>query len=294
MLVLQLEPVQPYSFAATTRRLAHFEKTAYRFREGFFYRTLHLKERPVAVGIGWDGGQILVQVEEELSEAEVQCLKGMIRRMFSLDVDLAPFYEQMKKEPRLAPIVESRRGLHFVLDPTLYECLIKTIISQQLNLAFAATLIQRLIERAGSKVPFREEALPVFPTPSQVARLEYEDLQRLQFNRRKAEYVIDISRKIVDGGLDLEGMKTLPDQLVTDQLVSLRGVGRWTAECLLLFGMGRPDLLPAADIGLRNALKKAYGLDRQPTESDVRRWGENWTPWRSYATFYLWDSLSGD
>lgn len=293
MVVLQLEPVQPYSFEATTRRLAHFEKTAYQFREGFFYRTLHLKDRPLVVGIGWDGAQILVRAEKELSEADRQCLKGMIRRMFSLDVELGPFYEQMKKEPRLAPIFESRRGLHFVLDPTLYECLIKTIISQQLNLAFAATLIERLIERAGEKIPFREEWLPVFPTPSQVAGLEYEDLQRLQFNRRKAEYVIDISRKIVAGELDLEGMKTLPDQLAIDQLVSLRGVGRWTAECLLLFGMGRSDLLPAADIGLRNALKKAYGLDQQPTEADVRQWGENWTPWRSYATFYLWDYLSG-
>ncbi len=288
--VLQLEPVQPYSFEATTRRLAHFEKTAYQFREGFYYRTLHLKDRPLAVGIGWDGGQILVRWRRS-SPRRTSNVDQDPADVFP-DVDLAPFYEQMKKEPRLAPIFESRRGLHFVLDPTLYECLIKTIISQQLNLAFAATLIERLIERAGEKIPFREW-LPVFPTPSQVAGLEYEDLQRLQFNRRKAEYVIDISRKIVAGELDLEGMKTLPDQLAIDQLVSLRGVGRWTAECLLLFGMGRSDLLPAADIGLRNALKKAYGLDQQPTEADVRQWGENWTPWRSYATFYLWDYLSG-
>lgn len=292
MVEMRLEPGHPYSFEATTRRLANFEKTAYRFLDGFFYRTLRLHDRPVVVGVGQDSARILVRVEEELSGEERTLLKQKVRRMFSLDVELDPFYEQMKKEPRLAPVIESRKGLHFVLDPTLYECLIKTIISQQLNLAFAGTLIQRFIEQAGEKIPFREDWMPVFPTPSQVARLDYEDLQRLQFNRRKAEYVIDISRKITAGELDLEALETLPDPGVVEELISLRGVGRWTAECLLLFGMGRRDLLPAADIGLRNALKKVYQLDRQPTESDVREWGESWRPWRSYATFYLWDFLS--
>lgn len=293
MVELKLRPGHLYSFEATTRRLTNFEKTAYRFLDGFFYRTLRLNDRPLAVGVGWDGAQIRVRVEEELSEEERTLLKQKIRRMFSLDVELEPFYEQMKKEPRLAPVIQSRKGLHFVLDPTLYECLIKTIIGQQLNLAFASTLTQRLIEQAGEKIPFREEWMLVFPTPSQVARLDYEDLQRLQFNRRKAEYVIDISRKITAGELNLEALERLPDADVVEELTSLRGVGRWTAECLLLFGMGRRDLLPAADIGLRNALKKAYGLDRQPTEADVRQWGESWIPWRSYATFYLWDFLSG-
>jgi DNA-3-methyladenine glycosylase II len=122
--------------------------------------------------------------------------------------------------------------------------------------------------------------------------LDYEDLQKLQFNRRKAEYVIDLSRQVADGELDLEGLQSLSDRQVVEKLVALRGVGRWTAECLLLFGMGRPDLLPAADIGVRNAVKKAFELDGQPTEAEVREWGEGWTPWRSYVTFYLWDYLT--
>lgn len=125
-----------------------------------------------------------------------------------------------------------------------------------------------------------------------MARLNVEDLQKLSFNRRKAEYVIDLSRDIVEGKLDLDSLKQLPNEEVIERLVALRGVGRWTVECILLFGMGRTNLLPAADIGLRNALKKVYGLNHQPTEAEVRQWGERWSPWRSYVTFYLWDYLS--
>ncbi len=77
-----------------------------------------------------------------------------------------------------------------------------------------------------------------------------------------------------------------------ETLLPLRGIGRWTVECLLLFGMGRPDLLPAADIGLRRAVQRVYGLPERPGEEEVRRIGEAWAPWRSYATFYLWDAIT--
>ncbi len=292
MVDIGLKPVEPYSFVATTRRLVRSEKALYRVRDGQFLRVLRIQGRPIPVEIGWESGQVRVQTTVELGTREREILARLIRRMFSLDVDLGPFYEHMKKEYPLAPIIEERKGLHFVLDPSLYECLIKTVISQQLNLSFAGRLVYRLVELAGETIRYGDEELPVFPTPEQVARLDYEDLQKLQFNRRKAEYVIDLSRQVADGELDLEGLQSLSDRQVVEKLVALRGVGRWTAECLLLFGMGRPDLLPAADIGVRNAVKKAFELDGQPTEAEVREWGEGWTPWRSYVTFYLWDYLT--
>ena len=193
----------------------------------------------------------------------------------------------------MAPIFESRRGLHFVLDPTLYECLIKTIISQQLNLAFAATLIERLIKRQERKSLFE----------GMVARFPHPFPKWPAWNTRTCSdcSLIAGRRKSVDRHFEENccwragfGRDENASGSACDRSTGLfAGVGRWTAECLLLFGMGRSDLLPAADIGLRNALKKAYGLDKQPTEADVRQWGENWTPWRSYATFYLWDYLSG-
>lgn len=292
---MEIIPRQPYSFEATTRRLVSYEKSAYRYRDGVLIRTLRPVNRPLVVEVTWREGEkpaLIARVEGSPDERERRELERMLRHMFSLDVDLSDFYRHIRQDPRLAPIIREREGLHFVLEPSLYECLIKTIISQQLHLSFAATLIQRMIELAGDEVEYRGERLPVFPTPEQVARLNVEDLRALQFNRRKAEYVIDISRKIAGGELDLEALHRLDDEAVIKALLPLRGVGRWTAECLMMFGMGRTDLLPAADIGLRNAVRNAYGLDEQPTEEEVRRIGESWAPWRSYATFYLWDWLT--
>jgi DNA-3-methyladenine glycosylase II len=283
----------PWSFEKTVRRLRKFEKMSYTEHSGRFQRTVRGKKGPLLLSIDYDpnSSALQVQVTGETVPGEEAELHELVRRMFGADVDLTPFYEQMKHHPVIGEVVRSREGLHIVRDPTVFECLIKTIISQQLNVAFAGTLIRRLVELAGDRLEREGAVWPVFPSAEQVARLSYEDLQKLQFNRRKAEYVIDISRMVADGKLDLEALGNLPDEEVFDRLLPVRGVGRWTVECVLLFGLGRPDLLPAADIGLRNALKRLYGLQEQPDEQTVRSMGEEWKPYRSYVTFYLWDTL---
>ncbi|MFC7440740.1 DNA-3-methyladenine glycosylase family protein [Laceyella putida] len=283
----------PYSFEKTIKRLRTFEKSSFAAAGERLSRTIHGKRGPLLCTIGPVKGEkaLHVKIEGSLAEGEQETLKQTLSRMFSTAVDLTPFYEQMGRDPVLAPVIAAREGMHFVLEPSLYECLIKTIIGQQLNVSFAATLIRRFQERAGGKVSFHGREWPLFPTAEQAARLEYEDLQALQFNRRKAEYVIDLSRLVANGELDLDSLWELNDEEVLRMLLPIRGIGRWTVECVLLFGLGRPDLLPAADIGLRNALKRVYRLDHQPSEAEVRKLGEEWAPYRSYVTFYLWDTL---
>lgn len=293
MVRLMLKPKGIYSFQKTSHRLTRFEKTAYRQEGDVLLRTIRLAGRPLLLRLCWAGDGLEVQTDAQLSSAEVLALDRCLRRMFSLDVDLTPFYEWIKgNDPVLYPVIQQRQGLHFVLDADPYECLMKTIVGQQLNLSFAATLIDRLVESAGETLAEKGKTMPVFPTPEQVARLRYEDLQALQFNRRKAEYIIDISRRIVEGRLDLSRLERLSDEEVMEEMLPLRGVGRWTVECLLLFGLGRPNLLPAADIGLRNAVQLVYEHEARPGEKEIRQLGEYWQPWRSYATFYLWDRLS--
>lgn len=111
------------------------------------------------------------------------------------------------------------------------------------------------------------------------------------FSLRKAEYVMEFARKVSEGSPDLEALERMEDEKAIEYLTGIRGVGRWTAECILLLGLGRPDLLPADDIGLRNAVTRAYTLDHQATEAEVRQIGESWRPWRSWVTRYLWLSL---
>lgn len=292
MEMLQIRPRSPFSFERMIRRLVHVQKSGYFVREGKLYRTLRAKGRPFVVELGWQEPSLFFRIHGAVTPGERRELEEQLRRMFSVDVDLLPFYRHADRDDRLGPVVREREGLRPVLDPSLYECLIKTIISQQLHLSFAGTLVDRLMALAGERVDFEGEAVRVFPTPEQVADLSYDDLTRLQFNRRKAEYIIDLSRMVAEGRLDLEGLRRRSDEEVMETLLPLRGIGRWTVECLLLFGMGRPDLLPAADIGLRRAVQRVYGLPERPGEEEVRRIGEAWAPWRSYATFYLWDAIT--
>ncbi len=293
LLQLELKTRPPYSFQHSIRRLLNHH-SEFEYREDVLYRAMRLWGRPLLIAVSWkedDPLTLSVQVKGA-KEADQEKIKRRLRHIFSLDRDLTPFYRIVALDSKLAKVIEQRKGLRPVLDPSLYECLIKTIIGQQINVSFAATLIQRLTTLAGDKVTWDGKEYLVFPDPEQVAKLDYSTLQQMQFNRRKAEYIIDISRQIVNGKIDLEQLYELEDEAAIEELVKIRGVGRWTAECLLLFGLGRRDLLPAADIGLRNAIRFIYQLDHQPTEQEVRAMGQKWAPWRSDATFYLWDALT--
>ncbi len=113
----------------------------------------------------------------------------------------------------------------------------------------------------------------------------------MQFSRSKAEYIVGLARAVASGELDLDALSTISEAERIERLVRLRGIGRWTAEYGSMRGYGARDSLPAADIGLRNAVTVAYRLDHQATEAEVRAMGERWTPWRAFATFYLWATL---
>ncbi|MGA8943290.1 MAG: DNA-3-methyladenine glycosylase [Thermoactinomyces sp.] len=283
----------PYSFFHTTKRLRTFEKSSYRYENGTFRRTIRGQNGPLLLEISHNKADsaLEVRIKGASGNENRERLRRQVARMFSTEIDLRPFYQQMGQDPFLSPVIMERKGMHLVLDPDLHECLQKTIIGQQLNVSFAATLTDRLIKLAGDKAEFDGERWTVFPAPEQIARLKYEQLQALQFSRRKAEYIIDIARMIASGELDLGELYDCTDEEVMERLLPIRGIGRWTVECVMLFGLGRPDLLPAQDIGLRNAVKRVYSLKERPNEKTVRKLGQSWSPYASYVTFYLWDTL---
>ena len=168
-----------------------------------------------------------------------------------------------------------------------YNCLVKCIIHQQLNIKFAYTLTERFVKAYGTEV----NGAWFYPSPDRVAALTVEELRELQFSTRKAEYIIDISKEIAEGRLSLESLYDRTDEEIMKELIVYRGIGQWTIQNVLLFGLGRQNLFPIADIGIQNALKKLLGLEAKPTKEEMEQLIPAWEPYLSYASLYLWRSI---
>jgi 3-methyladenine DNA glycosylase/8-oxoguanine DNA glycosylase len=114
-------------------------------------------------------------------------------------------------------------------------------------------------------------------------------------SRQKIAYLRDLAAKVVSGALPLDTVEQMPDDELIQQLVQVKGIGRWTAQMFLMFRLGRPDVLPELDLGIQNAIKRAYRKRKRPTPKDVKKIGAKWSPHSSVASWYLWRSLeNGD
>jgi 3-methyladenine DNA glycosylase/8-oxoguanine DNA glycosylase len=127
--------------------------------------------------------------------------------------------------------------------------------------------------------------------PQSVLRLSTRRLRGAGLSAAKAKYLLDLARRVNRGDIDLDGIHELDDEQVIASLTQVHGVGRWTAEMFLIFSLGRPDVLPIDDFGLRSGIQLCDGLPTLPTRAAVRQRGDCWKPYRSVATWYLWQWL---
>lgn len=190
----------------------------------------------------------------------------------------------MKSDPRLRDVIKrvGPCGLHSAApkDPFITLCL--SIASQQLSTKAAATIFRRFEDL----FPDRK------PTPERVMTLSDDQLRACGFSRAKAAFVKDLAAHVLDGRLDLKGLRKHSDEEVMKQLIAVKGIGRWTAEIFLMFRLGRPDVLPADDLGLMTAVQRLYGMRTRPDAKKLRKLGEAWRPHRSVASWYLWETLN--
>ena len=191
----------------------------------------------------------------------------------------------MRTDPKLGAIIK-RVGpceLHAVAPKDPFEALCLTIASQQLSTKAADTIFRRFCDLFP---PDRR------PSPERVMTLTDDQIRGVGFSRPKVSFIKDLAAHVLDGRLDLPGLTKQPDEEVMRQMVAVKGIGRWSAEVFLMFRLGRPDILPADDLGLMTAVHRAYKLRKRPDAKRLRKMGEKWKPYRSVAAWYLWASLS--
>jgi DNA-3-methyladenine glycosylase II len=162
-----------------------------------------------------------------------------------------------------------------------YGALLRSIVGQQLSTKAARTIYERLTVLFGGRAPSPRELLEVDP----------EDLRGAGLSRAKVAYLRDLAEHVEDGELDLEHLAELPADDVATQLTAIKGLGPWTVDMFLIFHLGRPDILPVGDLGIRRAVQIAYDLEELPKPAELERIAEPWRPWRSLACLYLWRSL---
>ncbi len=166
-------------------------------------------------------------------------------------------------------------------NPNVFEALIDAIISQQISVRAADAIMARL--RAALPTEFAGSI-----TPQALLPLEHDALRAVGLSMPKARYVRDLTERVSNNQLNLERLAELDDEAVIEELIVVKGIGRWTAEMILIFSLGRPDVLPVDDLGLLEGVREAYGLEARPTSKEMRERGEIWRPYRTFGTYYMW------
>ncbi len=217
------------------------------------------------------------------------------RFLWGLDDEGEDLHASMVSDLDMAPLVERFGVLRIVRAPDLYEALLVAVIGQQVSVQSAQSIRRRLMQNMGTRVTVGssrgEEDHYLYPTAQQLVEAGESALREQGLTRQKAMYLLEIAHRAAAGELDRDAFAALSDEDAIRRLCQIKGVGRWTAEIVLMRGLGRNDVFAAGDLGLQVAVQELRGMRQRPSEETLRKIAERWTGWRSYAAFYLWMTL---
>jgi DNA-3-methyladenine glycosylase II len=262
---------EPYDFELSTGRYRAFgPDLANLWVDGALHRVVGRREVRITAARGG--------VRVEPLDAET---RPVVLKLLGAEFDLEPFYEWARGDPVLARLTDALAGLRPPLAPDPFETLVTAITAQQISLHAAFSIRNRLIQRFGR----RAEQAYAFPTAQRLRRADPEELVQLGFSRRKSEYVVGLAAEQID----YAALVQLPDDEIKARLVTVRGLGEWTADWFLARHLARPRAWPAGDLGVRKAVAAFY-----PDATDVRALGERFEPFQNLTAHYLLAGLYSD
>jgi len=292
-MIMKMLPIPPFDFDLSASIFAEGDKRFQRYETGRFWQVLRYNGRLLLASIRSIGTveepELLISFGDDkvFANGDKGKLEEIIGTLFNLKINLEIFYKAMKGDKIMSTLTSRLRGLKSPSTTTAYEALVYAIIEQQISLRAARSIQKKLIEAFGEILEFDGNDYYAFPTPQILVSKSIDQLRDCGLSGRKAEYILGVSRLIVNG-LDLEGIKCWrDDNQVIEELCKIRGVGVWTAEMAMIRGMQRFDSIPADDLGLRRCKSNYYCDSRMITGREARQIAEFWRGWRGLASFYL-------
>lgn len=183
-------------------------------------------------------------------------------------------------DPVMKAIIDAVGPFALGLERNRFRMLVCSIISQQISGSAAASIFSRLRKMVGSGL-----------TAANLTRFSIDELRSVGLSPQKASYITDLVRKVNDGAVNLRQIGRLSDEQVIDRLIEVKGIGRWTAQMFLIFSLGRLDVFPSDDLGVRSAIRDNYGLADLPDKATAIQIAEPWRPYTTVASWYCWQSL---
>ena len=293
--VIFLHPVAPFDFSLTADNQPYFRKGGEE-NAGVYQRLLDLGDKLALATVRSEGSvespRLAMELEgDSLTPPEVEAAQKQMETLLGTDQDLAPFYRAVAADPVMARLVKTFYGMHQSRAVSVFEAIAQAILGQQLAASVARVIRTLLIETYGPSRTFHGQQHYTFPRPEAIATATVDDLRKLKLSQRKAEYLQGIARTELDrpGGLDT--LQQLSDAEVVKEVTALRGVGKWTAQWVLVRALGRADAFPIGDLALRRVVSQLYFGGEPITDEQLEEFSMRWSPHRSNATAYLFAAL---
>ncbi len=258
------------------------------------WKAIYLNGNPVLFKCTFAIDSIAINcINREIDLEEQNLLITYVEDWFDLETDLAEFYSSIGTTDVLYPLIKKYKGLRLIGINELFESLCWAILGQQINLPFAYKLKRAFVENYGERIVHNNNAYHLFPLPSQLKNCTVDDLRKLQISKSKADYILNLAHFFREDQISKEKLLSFrSEEDIRSKLITLKGIGPWTAEYVMMKCLKIKAALPIQDVGLHNALKHQLGLTNKPTIDEIKTIATAWSGWESYATLYLWRSLS--
>ncbi len=298
-LVTTVRPVPPYDFELTAGQPNYSREQQFKTEEyvdGCYVRLLDLGDKVALANVRSVGmvDQPELSIEltgDDLTETDADRAAQQITWLLCCDQDLRPFYDAVSGDSVLADVVNDFYGYHNTRTASVYEALVQAVLGQQIATNVSRIIRSLLVENYGVRATITDREWYAFPRAESLATAEVEDLRQLKLSYRKAEYIQGIARGALESGDNFGGMHDLEDDEVVKSMVAIRGVGQWTAQWVLVRALARPDGFPVGDLALRKTVSGLYFDGVEIDDAQLLEFSERWSPWRSYATSYLFAAL---